>query len=543
MLRFTSSATTLLSQSPAAIARSSSTSSQSAVHHLATTRTLSKRRINTKKPLFFSGANRNARDLVANQKPGTPKDSIEKARNELLDKLGSNNSGTVIASAGPTSTATSSISAAAEAAATRNSALPHGKVFTVRPITSWIDKLASQHGSPTGAHNPASNITSPSSPPEPGKKYNKRELVLKTMQDSYTEIILPFKTDKALLEEYINVGGSLRHGKIMEDLDALAGAISYKHADDGNADSSPLTIVTASVDRIDLLKPLGVCDLRLSGHVTYVGYSSMEIFMKMEEISEDKPGHHGDTILVARFTMVARDALTGKAAQVNPMLLQNDTEKKLFQMGEDHKAKKRVATDSALTKRPPTQEERFLIHDLYLNYSQYDDPQSKTKKPDDVEWMADTKMSAIHIMQPQDRNIHDKIFGGYLMRLAYELAFCNASVFISSRPTFLALDEISFRKPVPIGTFLALDSQIVYAEGGDHHSFQVMVKADVLDVKKGSRETTNTFWFTFTDPIKGTPKVMPRTYAESMLYLEGKRRRMLGSQLAGLNRKNLGLQK
>lgn len=111
---------------------------------------------------------------------------------------------------GPSTPATSSISAAAEAAAARNSALPHGKVFTVRPITSWIDKLASQHGSPTGAHNPASNITSHASPPEPGKKYNKRELVLKTMQDSYTEIILPFKTDKALLEEYINVGGSLR---------------------------------------------------------------------------------------------------------------------------------------------------------------------------------------------------------------------------------------------------------------------------------------------------------------------------------------------
>ncbi|KAG0286540.1 hypothetical protein BGZ97_007387 [Linnemannia gamsii] len=363
------------------------------------------------------------------------------------------------------------------------------------------------------------------------------------MQDSYTEIILPFKTDKALLEEYINVGGSLRHGKIMEDLDALAGAISYKHTDDGKPDSSPLTIVTASVDRIDLLKPLGVCDLRLSGHVTYVGYSSMEIYMKMEEINKDKPGQHGDTILVARFTMVARDAITGKAAQVNPLLLRDDNEKKLFQMGEDHKTKKRAATDSALTKLPPTQEERFLIHDLYLEYSKYDDPQNKTNKPEDVEWMADTKMSAVHIMQPQDRNIHDKIFGGYLMRLAYELAFCNASSFIASRPTFLALDEISFRKPVPIGTFLALDSQIVYAEGGDHHSFQVMVKADVMDVKKGTRETTNTFWFTFTDPVKGTNRIMPKTYAESMLYLEGKRRRKLGSQLAGINRKSLGLQK
>ncbi|KAF9313362.1 Acyl-coenzyme A thioesterase 9, mitochondrial [Linnemannia elongata] len=339
----------------------------------------------------------------------------------------------------------------------------------------------------------------------------------------------------------------------MEDLDALAGAISYKHCDDGKLESSPLTIVTASVDRIDFLKPFGVSDLRLSGHVTYVGYSSMEVFMKMEEINKDKSGEHGDTILVARFTMVARDALTGKAAQVNPLLLQNDAEKKLFQMGEDHKARKRQAADTALTKRPPTQDERFLIHDLYLEYSKYDNPQLKVKKPDDVEWMADTKMSAIQIMQPQDRNIHDKIFGGYLMRLAYELAFCNASVFIKYRPTFLALDEISFRKPVSIGTFLALDSQIVFAEGGDHHSFQVMVKADVLDVRNGTRETTNHFWFTFTDPQRSqeeggdapkgyvTPKVMPRTYAESMLYLEGKRRRMEGSKLAQLNRKNLGL--
>ena len=58
------------------------------------------------------------------------------------------------------------------------------------------------------------------------------------------------------------------------------------------------------------------------------------VFMKMEEINKDKPGENGGTILVARFTMVARDALTGKAAQVNPLLLQNDAEKKLFQMGE-----------------------------------------------------------------------------------------------------------------------------------------------------------------------------------------------------------------
>ncbi|KAG0065636.1 hypothetical protein BGZ89_008092 [Linnemannia elongata] len=524
----------------------SSTSSQSLLYRASRFSCVNtKRHLNTEKPLYFSVSKSCAKE------PATPKDQIlskhlaaDKRGSELLDKLSaSNKAGSTVITTNGTSTSTFISPVSAAAAAEANN--PRNKVFTVRPITSWIDKLAQRHGSPT------STVSQGNA--DHNKKYSKRELVLKTMQQSYTEIILPFATDKALLEEYINYGGTVRHGKIMEDLDALAGAISYKHCDDGKLESSPLTIVTASVDRIDFLKPFGVSDLRLSGHVTYVGYSSMEVFMKMEEINKDKSGEHGDTILVARFTMVARDALTGKAAQVNPLLLQNDAEKKLFQMGEDHKARKRQAADTALTKRPPTQDERFLIHDLYLEYSKYDNPQLKVKKPDDVEWMADTKMSAIQIMQPQDRNIHDKIFGGYLMRLAYELAFCNASVFIKYRPTFLALDEISFRKPVSIGTFLALDSQIVFAEGGDHHSFQVMVKADVLDVRNGTRETTNHFWFTFTDPQRSqeeggdapkgyvTPKVMPRTYAESMLYLEGKRRRMEGSKLAQLNRKNLGL--
>jgi hypothetical protein len=89
---------------------------------------------------------------------------------------------------------------AAAAAAEANS--PRNKVFAVRPITSWIDKLAQLHGSPTS--------TSASGNADPNKKYSKREPVLKTMQHSYTEIILPFATDKALLEEYISFGGTVR---------------------------------------------------------------------------------------------------------------------------------------------------------------------------------------------------------------------------------------------------------------------------------------------------------------------------------------------
>lgn len=61
------------------------------------------------------------------------------------------------------------------------------------------------------------------------------------------------------------------------DLDALAGAIAYKHIDNGDHDASPLTVVTASVDRLDLFLPeAGRENYKLSGHVTYVGSSSME---------------------------------------------------------------------------------------------------------------------------------------------------------------------------------------------------------------------------------------------------------------------------
>ena len=37
------------------------------------------------------------------------------------------------------------------------------------------------------------------------------------------EVLLPFSTDLALREQYINFYGNLRMGKIREDLDACAG--------------------------------------------------------------------------------------------------------------------------------------------------------------------------------------------------------------------------------------------------------------------------------------------------------------------------------
>ncbi|KAH8550571.1 acyl-CoA thioester hydrolase [Umbelopsis sp. PMI_123] len=413
------------------------------------------------------------------------------------------------------------------------------KVFTVRPVTFWMDKLLEPENSkqvtestvPTGEHT----------------------VVEKTMADSYMEEYLPLKSSPELLEEYIFFDGRVRLGKILEDLDALAGAIAYKHVDNP-ADAPPVTIVTASVDRLDLLLPNQPEDLKLSGHVAYVGKSSMEVFIKVEKVPDynvtdristapppDLTTFSANTLLATRFTMVAIDSATLKSVKVNSLKLLSPQDHTLFRFAEDSKARKRRAAEVSLSKTPPTQEERLYIHDVYLKYSEYDD--NKKPLPKDMAWMEDTRMESNYIMQPQDRNIHNNIFGGYLMRRAYELAFADASIFLKSRcPNLLSMDEVTFRRPVHVGSLLKLTSHIVYAEGYPHRSFQVRVVAEVADIEKDLREVTNVFYFTLStrDPDGNRPhshklleeppvrRILPRTYAESMLWLEGKRGRVQG---------------
>ena len=118
------------------------------------------------------------------------------------------------------------------------------------------------------------------------------------------------------------------------------------------------------------------------------------------------------------------------------------------------------------------------------------------------------------------------------MRLAYELAFSNAIIFCKSSVRFIALDDIIFKEPVSIGSLLCLKSQIVYADGISK-SFQVSVQADVLDPHTGTRRTTNIFHFSFmATKIEYLPSLMPQSYAESMRFIEGKRRRERWLKLA-----------
>ncbi|KAJ3136761.1 hypothetical protein HK100_001335 [Physocladia obscura] len=370
----------------------------------------------------------------------------------------------------------------------------------------------------------------------------------RTMNDSFVQVFLPFRSDPTLIEDYLNPWGRIRVGKVLEDLDALAASISFLHCSEI---SSNLTIVTATVDRIDIIQEIPKDDdISIFGHVTYVGNSSMEITIHMQKIpknsgitaeemnDEASPYRRtmvpkmnerteNDLILVAKFIMVALDSETGKSAKVPQIRFQNETEREIFANGAIHKAAKQNETHAALINRPPSVEEMSFVHALYKEYIKYvpiGEGGEGVPKPENIIWMRDTLLQNINLTYPQDRNIHNKIFGGYLMRLAYEVASTTGMIFCKSPLKFLSLDDVTFRRPVEIGDILDLRSQVVYT-----HESKVVIKvvAHIADAQKGTSVLSNEFWFTFdaVSPIPGkTRRIIPRTYNDCMLYLEGKRR-------------------
>ena len=111
------------------------------------------------------------------------------------------------------------------------------------------------------------------------------------------------------------------------------------------------------------------------------------------------------------------------------------------------------------------------------------------------------------------------------MRQAYELAWVNACLYCKTTPKISVVDNISFKRPVLIGSLLFLTSQIVYTES---NQMQVRVHAETVDpLNPNNREISNDFYFIFTagavNGDQSLPRVVPKTYAESMMFIDGMR--------------------
>ena len=144
--------------------------------------------------------------------------------------------------------------------------------------------------------------------------------------------------------------------------------------------------------------------------------------------------------------------------------------------------------------------------------------------------MSDSVLKSAMIMQPQYRNRHNfMIFGGFLLKQTFELAFCCAASFAHARPNFVALDPSTFENPVPVGSVLYLRATVAYTEPeereGDSTKYtkvQVRVDSKVRDVEHGTKKSTGMFNYTFL--VEKDVQVMPKGYGEFMLWTDARRR-------------------
>ncbi|XP_038066787.1 acyl-coenzyme A thioesterase 9, mitochondrial-like [Patiria miniata] len=346
------------------------------------------------------------------------------------------------------------------------------------------------------------------------------DLEERCMTDSYQEAVIPLGVDPRCQEKYLNFFKTVRIGKIMEDLDTFAVWISYQHNRDyTEANSTPLVIVTALVDRIDLheVEIQYDKDIKMCGNVTWAGKTSMEVTMRLHQKQDDV---NWKKLIGARFLMVARDPDNKRAAYVHPLRAETPEEESIIARGQQNKELRLEQSEQSLLKSAPTAEEREIIHKLFVETLDQRSASFSTRvKPANAVWMGDSKLKNLIVCFPEQRNLYNKIFGGFLMRQALELAYANAAVYCQRRPMFKSVDSIQFRKPVEVGDLLYLASQVAYTES---NYMQLRVHAEVVDPRTGDRDTTNVFHFTVksSEPVQS---VQPKTYGESMLYLNGRR--------------------
>lgn len=124
---------------------------------------------------------------------------------------------------------------------------------------------------------------------------------------------------------YCRLGGkTIRFGKIIEELDAMAGDCSYKFLmkDDDEATFDPAIrpyyLVTVSVDRVDFMGRLSADrDLKLSAYMLMAKGSSLMVKIDVLQRSEGEVEWEqvGDALII----FVARDRVTNKAYTIPDM--------------------------------------------------------------------------------------------------------------------------------------------------------------------------------------------------------------------------------
>lgn len=330
------------------------------------------------------------------------------------------------------------------------------------------------------------------------------------------ERTLPFSSDKKLRKKFMiidkDIPGNIRWGRLLEKLDKLAEDIALDYVHEFEPEGR---VVTAAVDDIALHTPADITkDVYLRARINYVGRTSMEVGIRVDQ---DKEAEH--SLAACYFTMVARKGKGDEAESLPiPSLdYESEIEKRRYNDAIERQQKYQEQIDAL--EEPPSKKEYQMLRELH-----------KAQEEDDFDGLlaGEQIRNSVERMYPDLENVPHKIFGGYVIRRAYELALIQAEEIMPDRPIFVRVNRINFLQPIRIGDKLDFTSRVVYT-GDTSMTLEIDIERTSMD--KVTKALSNTCVFTFVNVDedlnpKPVPDVYPTTYAEDERYLKAHRRRI-----------------
>lgn len=96
---------------------------------------------------------------------------------------------------------------------------------------------------------------------------------------------------------------------------------------------------------------------------------------------------------------------------------------------------------------------------------------------------------------------------------------------------FAGMDDVTFGRPVEVGKIVEISSRVAFVDP-DGSTMRVFVDVNHISLKSGRLEPRCEFHFVFVPPegLKvRTPQVQPVTYAQTLMWLESRRRWLANS--------------
>ena len=333
-----------------------------------------------------------------------------------------------------------------------------------------------------------------------------------TAKNSFMKVVLPFETNKefaALVKLFY--ANKMRIGKLLEVMDFVAAGVCYSHLSVlGDHD---YTVVTACIDSFQIFEESYNLDenLNIEAYLSYVGNRTMEVQVNVNNSSEK-------LLMSVNFLFVAKSpSQHGKS--IPSLDIDNDEEPEkarlLFELGKQNQKRRIEEAKTSSLKVPPTQVEMQELHKLLL--SDIENPSEPHLK------MCNTVHKKTELSHHADRNVHGTVFGGTLMKESYELAFITAYMLSDgNKPVLQHINDTQFYSPVPTGAVLNYTSMVNFI----HDTYlSVNVAIDVIEKFENTttQKHTNDFNVVF-DIGKSFGTLMPTTYKDAMLYVQGKRK-------------------